>query len=64
MSDFNGMVERMKEGSLYIRIPYYDKDFEIIVYGGGGTGYSYYICYAKVRIAVEDIEEFLKVEPW
>ncbi len=57
----------MKEGSLYIRLPYYDQQYETILYTGLGVGRKGrppYISYAEVRIAVEDLEEFLKVEPW
>lgn len=54
----------MKEGSLYIRIPSYDQQYRVIQYSISGTGAPSYIDYNEVRIAVEDIEEFLKVEPW
>ena len=54
----------MKDGSLYIRLPYYDQMFETIQYTGGGSGHPYYIAYTEARIAVEDLEGFLKVEPW
>lgn len=54
----------LKEDSLYIRIPYYDGQWNTIRYIGGGTGYPYYLDYAEVRIALKDIQRFLKVEPW
>lgn len=54
----------IKEGSFYIRLPYYDQQYGVVQYMGGGTGYPPYIDYAEVRIAVEDLKKFLKVEPW
>ena len=54
----------MKDGNLYVRLPHYDSEYGVIKYVGGGTGFPYYIDYAETRIAVEDIKDFLKVEPW
>ena len=54
----------MKDGNLYVRLPHYDSEYGVIHYVGGGTGFPYYIDYAETRIAVEDIKDFLKVEPW
>ena len=54
----------IKEGNLYIRLPYYDQQYEVIQYTGMGTDSPPYICYSEARIAVEDLEGFLKVEPW
>ena len=54
----------MKDGNLYVSRPHYDSEYGVIKYVGGGTGFPYYIDYAETRIAVEDIMDFLKVEPW
>ena len=54
----------MKDGSLCVRLPYYDQKYGVIQYIGGGTDNPSYIDYAEVRIAVEDLKDFLKVEPW
>ena len=54
----------MKDGNLYVRLPHYDSEYGVIKYVGGGTGFPYYIDYAETRIAVDDIKDFLKVEPW
>lgn len=55
---------RPKEDSLYIRIPYYDQIRDEIQYTGGGNGNPDYLDYAEARIALNDIQRFLKVEPW
>lgn len=54
----------MKDGSLYVRLPYYDQKYGTILYTGLGTDSPSYICYAEMRIATKELEEFLKVEPW
>ena len=54
----------LKEDSLYIRIPYYDQIRDEIQYTGGGNGNPNYLDHAEVRIALKDIQRFLKVEPW
>lgn len=60
----------MKDGSLFIRIPRYNEEASVcdeyngMVYQGGGTGNPPWRVFYEVRIALDDLQEFLLVEPW
>lgn len=60
----------MKDGSLFIRIPRYNEEASVcdeyngMVYQGGGTGNPPWLVFYEVRIALDDLQEFLLAEPW
>ena len=60
----------LKEGNLFVRIPRYNEEasgcseYGGMVYQGGGTGHPPWLVFYDVRIALDDLQEFLLVEPW
>ena len=55
----------LKDGSLFVRLPRYNEErFGGMVYWYSGNAYPGFLQYYMVRMGIEDIQEFLLVEPW
>lgn len=55
----------LKDGSLFVKLPQYNLElYHGMVYTYGGNAYPNFLQYYEVRMGIEDLQEFLLVEPW
>lgn len=55
----------LKDGSLFVKLPQYNVElYHGMVYTYGGNDWPSFLQYYEVRMGIEDLQEFLLVEPW